>query len=235
MVKFIVFVFFVVGVANAGHVQEGMHGNVKKFLETLIKDSTVSDGFLSAKKSGFFHDSVKIKDLGVRALEVYQLKHIFLDAHPDTVPFSEIIEPTGRWLVMITAHNKPLYQVFLKNTEEGPVTVGRSPLTRNHAYTDIWEQLLKVDPESTGITPVYFSRYGHTFGVKERFLYFRQKGHRKIHYIPFRLDDAALKTLFTAPIETLDDSKKLIEYWKKNGLNEVGIHGYNRAKNEDTK
>jgi hypothetical protein len=230
MRKFMAFVFLILGVASIGYAQREMPEEVKKFLENYFEDTTIDHSFLRAQRAGFIREPVQIKDLRMITLEVYQLKHIFLDAYPDTVPFSEIIEPTGHWIALITANNKALYEVFLKNSEEGPRTIGMAPLTRGMPPEYMWEQLLKVNPESTGINPVFFSRYGHILGSRENILYFEQKGPRKIFYIRSRGDDVALRSRFTAPIETLDDSKKLIEYWKKQGLNEVGIHGHNRAK-----
>jgi len=234
MRKFIVFVLFVIAIGSTGYGQimpKNMPENVKRFLENYAADSTAKRGPIYARNAGRFNkDSVQIKDLKVgRVLEIYQLKHLFLNDIPDTIPFSEIIEPTGYWFVLITAHGKPLYQLLLDNTEMEPNFVGMSSLPPGNPIWNMWKQLLKVYPESTGINPVFFSRYGFTVGVRERILYFEQKGPRKIHHVRLGIPNDPIAALLPNSMENLDDSRKLIEYWKKEGLNEVGIRGYNRA------
>jgi hypothetical protein len=216
---------------------KNMPENVKRFLENYVNDSTARWGPKEALRSGdFAKESIQIEDLKVgRVLEIYQLKHIFLNDIPDTIPFSEIIEPTGYWFVLITAHDKPLYQLLLKNTEGELKFIGMNFLTPGFPVVYMWNQLLKTYPESTGINPVFFSRYGFAGGSRERILYFEQKGPRKIYYATLKLKNDPLDILLPNSIETLNDSRKLIEYWKKQGLNEVGRRGVNRAKTEGEK
>jgi len=206
--------------ASGGYAQE-MPKEVTRFLDNYFKDSTVQWGPLYAKKKDRFNDSVKIKDLRMRVLEVYVHKHIFLNDYPDTVSFSEFIEPSGSWLVLIMAHNKPLYQLELINTTGGPEFVGMAYLESGTKFREMWELLLKYYPASTGINPVLFAPYGGMSSSRS-FLYFKQLGSRKIYYRRSHYENDPLEELFPASIETLDDSKKLIEYWKKQGLNEIG-------------
>jgi hypothetical protein len=79
----------------------------------------------------------------------------------------------------------------------------------------MWNSVLKAYPESAGINPVIVSRWNGS--SMDSFLYFKQKGPRKIFF--FHGWNDTLNSMFTASIETLDDSKKLIEYWKKKELN----------------
>ena len=60
-------------------------------------------------------------------------------------------------------------------------------------------------------------------GKEERFLYFRQKGPGKICYIKPGYSGDDLSALFSGSMENLDDSRVLMDYWKKRGINEVGI------------
>ena len=232
MRRLVAVVFCVVSMAGLGYAQHGVlkeipketrAAEVKIFLDNYSKDSTAKYGPLYAKRAGHFNDSVKIRDLKTRTIEIYDFKHTFLEAHPDTIPFSELIQPSGYWFVMVMAHNKPLYQLALRNLTGEPEFVGMVYLGPNSKSSKMWELLLETYPESSGINPVFFSPYGWAFGSKERFLYFEQKGPRKIYYLRTgRLSDP-LAELFPSSIKTLDDSKKLVEYWKKRGLNEVGL------------
>ena len=226
MQKFIVFVFcVVVGMVVLGYARDDVPKEIMDFLENQIDQYNIR-GLLSAKESGQVHDSVQIKDLKIeRIIQIYKLKHIFLDSYIDTVSFSEIIEPSGKWFVLITANNKPIYDLYLDNSKGEPKYVGMGHLNPNSTYRNMWNLLLKTYPESTGINPVLFSQYGSfPFEKEDRFLYFKQKGPRKIFSLRFgRRSGNPLDTLFTGSIETLDDSKKLMEHWKRKGLNEVGI------------
>ena len=224
MRKFIVFVFCVVGMVGLGYAQLfNPETEVKRFLDNYTKDSTADRGPLYAKRAGWFNDSVKIRDLKIRTIEIYKFKHIFLDAYPDTVPLSELIQPSGHWFVLVMAHNKPLYQLLLRNLTGEPEFVGMSYLESGSRIRKMWELLLDTYPESSGINPVFFSRYGWIVGFKECFLYFEQKGPRKIYYLRTGRSSDSLSELFPSSITTLDDSKKLVDYWKKQGINEVGL------------
>ena len=204
---------------------------VRRFLENYTKDSTAQWGPIDARSAGrFSSESVRIKDLRVgRVIEIYQLRHTFLDKYPDTVPFSEIIESTKHWLVLITAYNQPLYELLLRNPGGKPEFFGMRSLPIGSRRREMWDLLLKGYPEATKINPIFFSRFGFTVGSREAIFYFPQKGPRKIYFIGPRFDEDPLNTLLSNSINVLDDSKILIEYWKKLGLNEVGTLGYNRA------
>jgi hypothetical protein len=225
MLKRYVFVFLSLGMTGLCHAQSDMPKEVSRIVDNYLKDSTAHFGPLSAQKSGYFsRDSVQIKDLRVeRVLRHYKIKHIFLDAYPDTVPLSEIIEPSGIWTILITAHNKPLYEISLDETKEKPTLISMGGPVGGSYFGDMWEALIKTYPKSTGINPVFFSQSGWIFfGPEERFLYFKQKGPRKIYYIKTGRG-GELSELLPGSMEELDDSKVLMEYWKKQGLNEVGL------------
>jgi hypothetical protein len=78
---------------------------------------------------------------------------------------------------------------------------------------DLWEPLLETYPESTGINPILVttntSGRALSFGDDgDWFLYFKQKGPRRVHYVKRSLErpNAELEALFSSSIRTLDDS-----------------------------
>jgi len=206
-----------------GYAQNDVPKEITRFLETQIEVDNAR-GLSTAKRMGYIHDSVKVENLRVgRILQGYKLKHVFLDAYPDTIPFSEIIEPSGYWFILIIAHDKPVYELYLDNSNGEPKYTGRSSLQPD-GKCPMWSPLLEAYPEETGINPVIFSQFGSLpIDREDRFLYFKQKGPRKIHHFGGGYNRTQLNAIFSNSIETLDDSKKLIEFWKKQGLNEVGI------------
>jgi len=213
MRKFIVFVLFVVAIVSTGYGQ-GIPKEIKMFVENHIKDSTTRYGVSRARR---MIPSIHAEDLSVRILEMYKFKHVFLDVYPDTVDLSEIIKPSGYWRILVMAHNKPLYELYLDNSKGIPEFVGMASLPSNGS--PIWDPLLKDYPESAGINPVLFSRSGIPFIPEESFFYFKQKGPRKIRYLG--------RGRFVEPLlKNIDDSRQLMGHWKKQGLNEVGISGY---------
>ncbi|MDR0308223.1 MAG: hypothetical protein LBI42_15520 [Chitinispirillales bacterium] len=212
MRRLIVFAFLVVGVVGGSYAQFGVPKEVIRFAENYIKDSAAHSG---ENRSGMIRDSsIQIQDLRVgRALEIYDLKQdISLDTYPDTVPFSEIIESTYHWLVLIMAHGKPIYELVVDNSKKEPAFAAR----RSIGNGIMWNLLSEIYPESTGINPVFFSRY-RFYRSREAFLYFKQKGPRRIYYLGsgWKDDPLGLGTIFTASMSSLDDSKKLLEYLKK--------------------
>jgi len=230
-------IFALIAVAMAaglglGYAQE-MPPEVKAFLDNYTTDSTAPMGPLYAKSRGYFDDSTPIKDLRWRAIQVYNLKDISIDEYPDTVALSEIIEPIPFWHVFIMAYGKPLYKLELSNKEGQPkfITVWLPPSSPGAEFkNDVWVPMLKAYPASTGINPVfievYFSEYKNSResrimygggGDVDRFFYFKQKGLRKVYYIGSytrERTDSLKRAVFTASLETLDDSKNLVKLWK---------------------
>jgi hypothetical protein len=192
---------------------------IKLFLENYNKDSTVEGGPLHAKKSRFLSDTVKIKDVSVgRVLQRYKFKHVFLDEYPDTIAFSEIIEPSGSWCVLITAHGKPAYELWLKlDKTSGKVRfAGMSELSPEGG---MWSELEKAYPVSSGINPLYFTMFDSPY-----LLYFKQLGPRKLcYYYIGGVKDERLAERFPGPIGNLGDSRRYIEYLKMKGINEIGM------------
>jgi len=221
-----VVVFVAVSIVSVGYSYE-MPDDVKRFLDNYVKDSMANDErFLRFKKEGIVPKSVKIKDLRLRALQVYDFNpNIFLDEYPDTVALSEIIRPTNIWRVLVMAHNKPLYQLLLERRDGKLRFTSSSFPSPGSAYKNpMWISLLETYPESTGINPVFVSTdlvFLPSFGRGYRFLYFQQKGPRKVHYIK-RGETDPLSTLFTGSMENLDDSRIFIEYCRKKGISSIG-------------
>gem|GEM_PF-6826012 len=201
------------GVVCSGYAQQDLPIEIRNFLENYVKDSTAKWGPLKYKRRGTIPDSIQIKDLRLRALQIYRFKDIYLNEYPDTIALDEVIEPDILWRVLVMAHNKPLYELMLNNkTGEPRITEATFPTPiGSELRSNIWGPLLKAYPESTGINPILIgSSKNHSF------LYFKQKGPRKIYYCNRRdgKKHDSLDSLFTASIETLDDSRKLIN-WKK--------------------
>ncbi len=217
-----------------GYAQE-MPPEVKAFLDNYTTDSTAPMGPLYAKSRGYFDDSTPIKDLRWRAIQVYNPKDISIDEYPDTVALSEIIEPIPFWHVFIMAYGKPLYKLELSNKDGQPkfITVWLPPSSPGVEFkNDVWVPLLKAYSVSTGINPISIEVLSVTYEAMEamqspvrmyggfvidRFFYFKQKGPRKIYYIGSNSTgrtDSLRRAVFTASLETLDDSKNLVKLWK---------------------
>jgi hypothetical protein len=198
--------------AGLCHAQFEVPEAVSKILENYLKDSSAGFGPLYAKKWRFLSDSIQIKDLKIgRVLQEYKLKRGSIDMYPDTIPLSEIIEPTGYWNVLITAHDRPQYVVTLGNSKGELVFTMMSDISTDN----MWESLLKNYPESKGINPVLV-----VMG-RENYLYFKQKGPRKIYYLRPGYANDPLTVLFPGSLDTLDDSRKLLNHWKKINRDEI--------------
>ena len=190
---------------------------IMKFMaEKYLNDSS---WFLSHKRLGFYDEAMQFKDVRVgRMLQVYRIRRASLNEHPNTVPLSKIIEPTGMWEVLITANNKPIHKVEVYITAEG-VRRGRRmlPSAESGGVLTGWpESLLKTYPESSGINPVFVV----SDFPEDRFLYFEQKGPRRIYFIGSRgsIRSDALKALLPGSMKTLNDSRILMEYWRTHDL-----------------
>jgi len=224
MRKLMVVVFVVVGIVSVGYSYE-MPEDVKRFLDNYVKDSTADGGrFLRYKKEGIIPASVQFNDLRLRALQVYYFKMIFLDEtslneYPDTVALSEIIMPTNQWRVLVMAHNKPLYEFMLvRRNGELRFSGGSFPSPGSSFRCSMWEPLLESYPESTGINPVFVIADPFRSGFNSGFLYFPQKGPRKVYYIKRgygKPERDTLAALFSGSIKDLDDSKKFIAHRRK--------------------
>jgi hypothetical protein len=212
---------------------------VKVFLGNYIKDSTAKWGPLHAKGREYFADSIQIKDLRVRAVEVYMIKPVSFDAISDTVPLSEIISPTGLWRVLVMARGKPLYELHMEYAGTGTPRYFQAsyPNPGESFNVEMWNSLLDAYPESTGINPVFVTldfakAHLGNFYLGDNFLYFRQKGPRQIHYLEPRWGNDTLKTLFPGSIKNLDDSKKIVELLKKRELNKKTVPSDGRMRTE---
>jgi hypothetical protein len=218
--------------AGMGYTQE-IPQEVKTFLENYLKNATersnAEKGLDFARRSDPSNEWIKtlqVKDLSVgKVLEAYKFKRIDFTAYPDTVPFSEIIEPSGHWHVLIMGQNKPLYELTLHNSNGILKYVGRGSI--GSTKEKIWDPLLKTYPESTGINPVLVSTRGGGFLLYhgDCFLYFKQKGPRKVYYIRTSgPETGSLSKLFSSSMGTLDDSRKYVEFRKKQELNKKENH-----------
>jgi hypothetical protein len=121
---------------------------------------------------------------------------------------------------LILAHDKPLYQITVDNWDDGEI----KDLMASSTYDkDLWDPLLETYPESTGINPVLVTTDNMSLGFGNRgdwFLYFKQKGPRKVHYVRrswTRRPSVELDSLFSSSIKTLDDSRKFVRHKKRGG------------------
>jgi hypothetical protein len=217
------FFFLCWGGGGMGYSRE-MPEEIRNFLDNYLRDSTANFGHISARRSRFLDANIQTEDLQLRAVEAYQFKHVFLNSFPDTIPLSELIEPSGHWRVLVFANNEPLYQLSLEHDGEVVECISMGSIREGGMSWNMWRALLEIYPEPIEVNPppVFFSRRGVFLNATECFLYFREKGPRKIYYLrPGRPNDN-LETLFTGTTETLDDSKILMQYWRELGINEVG-------------
>jgi len=199
---------------------------ITRILDNYLKDSTAEYGPLFAQEWRFLNKSIQIKDLKVgRPIPEYMLRHTILDTCPDTIPFYKIIEPTGRWFLPIVAHGKPQYELGLMKFMNSWIFFSLGEVTTNDTI-GVWGPLLKAYPESTGINPILLLE-----SRTRKYLYFPQIGPRKIYSIRYGYKN----DIFPGSIDTLDDSRKLIEYWKKSGNKEIGIENKQFKNNNNTK
>jgi hypothetical protein len=222
MQKLTVVVFLVVGMMGGGYAQK-MPVEVRDFMEGYFKSPRAENALSSIKSNSLLPDwvqTVQVEDLRVgRVLEVYYIEEISLETYPDTVSFSEIIRPYGQWRVLIMAHNKPLYQITVVNWDDGEIKF----FMRSDTYDKgLWDPLLEAYPESTGINPVLVTTDNTPLGFGNRgdwFLYFKQKGPRKVHYVRRERarPNVELETLFSSSIRTLDDSREFVRHKKRGG------------------
>jgi hypothetical protein len=197
-----------------------MPKEVRAFLDNYLKDSTAKWGPAQFKGRDCFDDSIQIKILNVRAIEVYGIISP-LDAYPDSVPLRDIIKPSGHWNVVVMAHNKVLYTLTLINTDGKTKVRSAGLFTPSSCKDNILTRLSEAYPESAGINPVFVNvdYLSHRFEPDkgDQFFYFPQKGPRKIYFVGSGNTNAekALRALFPGTLENLDDSQKLIRLLKK--------------------
>jgi hypothetical protein len=125
----------------------------------------------------------------------------------------------GQWRVLIMAHNKPLYQITVVNWDDGEIKFLMGASTYDK---DLWDPLLEAYPESTGINPILVTTDKTPLGfgdIGDWFLYFKQKGPRKVHYVKreWTPRNVELETMFSTSIKNLDDSRKFVRYKKRGG------------------
>jgi hypothetical protein len=240
MRKLMIFALFAVGLAAFGGYAQEMPEEIKAFLDNYTKDSTAKWGPLKYKRWGTIPSSVQIKDLRFRTLQIYNFKRdVPLNKYSDTVTLSEVIAPNGFWRVLVMAHNKPLYELTIDNRNRKPIVTEAAvpaPIGSDFGSSTLWDPLLKKYLESTGINPILVGTSSLTNGSfgQYQFLYFKQLGPRKIYYANRRGYNPTLDSLFTASIETLDDSKKLVN-WKKRDIAESEIIAGERMRLEKAK
>jgi hypothetical protein len=238
-----IFALFAVSLAAFGGYAQEMPEEIKAFLDNYIKDSTEKRwGPLVYKKEGIIPKSIPITDLKFRTLQVYNFKgDISLNEYPDDVALSEVIVPNGFWRVLVMAHDKPFYELMIDNRTGKPIIVEVAVFAPIIVGSDFksnrWGPLLKAYPESARINPMLLGTTSWRNGFLEshHFLYFKQLGSRKVYYCNQRGHNRLLDSLFTASIEKLDDSKKLINWKKRDIIESKVILDEERKKLEKTK
>jgi hypothetical protein len=191
---------------------------VAMILENYLNDSTAAYDLAFVRRygrPGSFDTTTRIEDLEMgKPIPRYGFMHTFLDRHPDTVPLYEIIRPSDQWYVPVLANGRAIYALGLQKLHGQWEIYLKSTLP---AGDNMWELLSEFYPESSGISPVLFVY------IRQMYLYFPQLGPRMIYYLRIPIEGDPLAMVLPGTIEELDDSSKLMRYWKEQGINEVGV------------
>jgi hypothetical protein len=181
---------------------------VMEIMKDYVSDSTAEDGFLSAKHWLKNIESISAADIEVgQPIQEYRIKYNMLDTCADSIPFYKLLEPKDYWIFPIRTKDRYLYEVNVSKFEGKWHISGRAELPSDN----MWQQLRSAFPESTGINPML------VVDGLSKYLYFKQKGLRKIYYIKPGFQNDSLEMVTTSSMSALDDTKKLLRHWKKKG------------------
>jgi hypothetical protein len=181
---------------------------VQSIIDDYVKDSTADCGFLFAKK--WLHLDNSIESNKIRTgipIQEFGINYSFLDTCKDSISFGTIILPKDIWILPICYKDKVIYEVQISKYSGSWKMVGTSEL----ATGNVWEMLIKIYSDSSIIRPVL------VVDGLNKFLYFPQKGKRKVYYIRPGWKNDTLATVLPGSLESLNDSKELVKYWKKIG------------------
>ncbi len=181
---------------------------VQDIIDNYTKDSTIEYGFAFAKKWLHLPDSIEFKGINTGIpIQQHRVRYALLDSCKDSISFDKLIYPDDYWVIPISYNDKFIYEVYAsKSTGIWRLSQMGDLPTDNH-----WDKLHRVFPKSCGISPIL---------VKDglnKFLYFPHISKRKVYYIRPGWENDSLAILLNGSFENLDDSKKLVNYWKKKG------------------
>jgi len=201
------FPFLIVGMASWCYAQNAPK-EVMEIMKNYVKDSTAEFGFVSAKKWLLLGDSINAADIEVGIpIQQFVVKYSMLHTCSDSIPFNELLEPEDLWIIPIRAKGRWLYEVTLSKASG----TWRFSKMNDLLPDNMWKQLRSAYPESTGISPVLI-----VDGLS-KYLYFSQKGSRKIFYVRPGFQNDSLENVTPGSLNTLADSKQLVKHWKKIG------------------
>jgi len=207
MRKQIAVLFLLAGMACLCHAQN-VPKEVMEIMKDYVKDSTAEDGFLTAKHWLKNSESISAADIEVGIpIQEYRIRYSMLDTCTDTIPFYRLLEPKDYWIFPVKSKDRYLYEVNVSKFEGKWHISGRAELPSDN----MWHQLRSAFPESSGVNPMLV-----VDGIS-KYLYFKQKGLRKIYYIKPGFQNDSLEMVTTSSMSALDDTKKLVRHWKKQG------------------
>jgi hypothetical protein len=181
---------------------------VRYIIEKYVKDSTIEYGFSFAKKWLHFSDSISFEGIKTGTpVQQYRVKYSLLDTCKDSISFDKLIYPDDYWVIPISFNGKFIYEVYASKS----TGTWRLSQMGDLPTDNIWDKLHSVFPTKCGLSPIL------VLDGLNKFLYFPHIGKRKIYYIKPGWENDSLAMLLTGSLESLDDSQKLVKYWKKQG------------------
>ena len=182
---------------------------VQRIMDNYKKDSTAEWGFKDAQK--FLELDKSIKSCEITVGSPFQVFHILVDSlekAPDTVPVMSIVKP-GNWHIPISVDGKYVYGLVVSNYGHPWQIVGMGGFLLKQ-----WQDLRKKWPETSGVNPIVV-KFGKTC-----FLHFPQKGSRNLFYLRPGYEDDSLAIIASNSLDTLDDSRTIFNYLKKERIKE---------------
>lgn len=197
-------VFF--GVTGVIYSQE-IPGDVRKIMEQLQTDSLAEYGFNFAKKYRFINSDVGFKDWFVGLpIEFYELNGDALEKAELNSDIMSLIISYNIWRIPIRIHGEYAYyvEVFGENGEFRSGGAGEKVLD-----FQIWDRIRDKFPEESGIRPIVI---GWAFG---KFIHFpNKKDGKSLFYVRNPKWDGDLSKITSKSLDSLDEDKKIINYWK---------------------
>jgi hypothetical protein len=195
------------GIASISYSQEIPEG-LKEIMEQLQTDPATEYGFDYAKKRGYIGVDVQFSDWHIGLpIEFYKLKGEKLEGATQNSQIENLIETSNIWRIPVRIKSDGyMYHVmvFCENNEFKAVGCGESVLGFR-----AWDRVRQRYPEESGVRPV-------VIGMKHKFIFFPdKKDSKKLYYVKNPKWNDELSRITSNSLDSLDDSKKIITYWKK--------------------
>jgi hypothetical protein len=194
------------GIANIGYSQEIPDG-LKGIMEQLQNDPDVAYGFNFAKKHGFIDHDVAFDRWSIGTpIEIFKLNGNALENADEESEIDDVIEPNDTWIIPILIDMVYIYKVkvLYENGNYKTYGCGEGVLGFH-----TWDKVRQKYPEDSGVRPV-------VIGMKHKFIYFPdKKGSKKLFYVKNPKWNDELSRITSNSLDSLDDSKTIINYLKK--------------------